>query len=292
MKLENVYIEPPRQADDGIELFIQPNGPHEVACQAHIHNTIELLYITSGSYSITVDGVDYLARPGDLLLFCSNAIHNVYTNDSPENSYYVIKTSPSLLLSISGRDNGAEYAMRFALNRKDRKILWHRDEMSADMKKAIDELTEEYENDKYAKDLSIKLKITALLIAIMRESTDTYSDVGGQTAELIYQVMTYVRNHFDEDIDERDIAASVGLSYSYFSRCFKRITGMSFKQHLSITRINQAEKMLCSSNLSISEVAIACGYNSISYFISVFKKITGRTPKSAHHSANKGASSI
>jgi AraC-like DNA-binding protein/uncharacterized cupin superfamily protein len=282
MKLENVYIEAPRKTDDSIEFFIQTNGPKDVACRSHIHNAIELLYIIDGSYSITVDGVDFSAGAGDLLLFCSNAIHNVYTNELQKNSYYVIKASPSLLLSIADRDKGAEYAMHFALNRKDRKILWRHDEMSSDMKKALEELTEEYNSDKYAKDLAIKLRISALLIAIMRESTEVYSDVCGQTAELIYRVMTYVRNHFDEDIDERDVAASVGLSYSYFSRCFKRITGVSFKQHLAVTRINQAEKMLCGGNMSISEVAAACGYNSASYFISVFKRITGKTPKESN----------
>ena len=81
MKLENVYIEAPRKTDDSIEVFIQTNGPKDIACRSHIHNAIELLYIIDGSYSITVDGVDFSAGAGDLLLFCSNAIHNVYTNE-------------------------------------------------------------------------------------------------------------------------------------------------------------------------------------------------------------------
>lgn len=281
-----VYIEKPSSNADAVELFIQTNGKHHTSCCSHIHNAVELLYVKEGSYNVTVNGTDFPLEAGDLILFCSNAIHSVYTKDLPTNSYYVIKVSPSLLLSLSDRESGAEYVMRFALHRKDRRIHWKRDEMSEYMQAALKSLTEEYARDGFAKDVAIRLRILDLLLAIMREDDSSIDETSGQTAELIYRVMTYVRDHFAEDIDERDVAADVGLSYSYFSRCFKRITGISFKQHLSITRINQAEKMLSGSNLSISEVATACGYNSISYFISVFKKVTGRTPKEAHRGAN------
>ena len=90
--------------------------------------------------------------------------------------------------------------------------------------------------------------------------------------------MVYVRNHYTEDMDERELARSLGMSYSYFSRSFRRVTGMTFKQYLNRTRVNQAEKMLCRGTTSVSEVATKCGYNSISYFISVYKNITGKTP--------------
>ena len=90
--------------------------------------------------------------------------------------------------------------------------------------------------------------------------------------------MVYVRNHYAEDMDERELAKSLGMSYSYFSRSFRRVTGMTFKQYLNRTRVNQAEKMLCRGSASVSEVATRCGYNSISYFISVYKSITGKTP--------------
>jgi len=68
------------------------------------------------------------------------------------------------------------------------------------------------------------------------------------------------------------------MSYSYFSRSFRRVTGLSFKKYLNQTRINRAEQMLLTGNGSVSEIAMECGYNSISYFISVYKSIKGTTP--------------
>ncbi|MBQ7386752.1 MAG: helix-turn-helix transcriptional regulator [Clostridia bacterium] len=282
MKINDIYVEAPRAVGDDIEFFIQANEPHTLTCASHIHNAVELLYINEGSYTVIIDGTEYEAHSGDLLLFCSNTIHNVYTRGEIKNSYYVIKIPPSFFLSLSARDAGTEYVMRFALHRKEQKCHFSREELEGGRISAIlTELIREHESAEYASEVAIKLKIMELLLTILREDAHSDGVAGDKTAEIIYRVMTYVRSHYSEDIDERALAASVGLSYSYFSRSFKRITGMTFNKYLNVTRINQAEKILCNSHMSISEVATACGYNSISYFISVFRTLTGRTPKAA-----------
>ena len=97
---------------------------------------------------------------------------------------------------------------------------------------------------------------------------------GGTSLSKIFKLI----HHFSEDIDEKKLASSFGMSYSYFSRSFKKVTGMTFKNYLNRTRISKAEQLLFESGGSISETAIACGYNSISYFISVYRQITGKTP--------------
>ena len=68
------------------------------------------------------------------------------------------------------------------------------------------------------------------------------------------------------------------MSYSYFSRTFKAVTGMTFKSYLNRVRTNKAEQLLLLENRTISEVASACGYNSISYFIKVYRSIKGVSP--------------
>ena len=144
---------------------------------------------------------------------------------------------------------------------------------------ALQSLIEEHENQKYASQVATKLKIMELLVEILRsDSPPVEKAPHTQAAALIYNTMVYVRNHYAEDMDERELARSLGMSYSYFSRSFRRVTGMTFKQYLNRTRVNQAEKMLCRGTTSVSEVATKCGYNSISYFISVYKNITGKTP--------------
>jgi len=90
--------------------------------------------------------------------------------------------------------------------------------------------------------------------------------------------MNYIQEKFAEDFDEKELAKSYGMSYSHFSRSFKMVTGMTFKNYLNRTRIRKAEQMLVLNSCSVSEAAITCGYNSISYFIKVYRTVTGKTP--------------
>lgn len=280
MKKNDIHVELPAIVGDGTEFFLQATPPASVACAAHVHKAVELLYVKNGSYTVLLDGVEHEIEEGDLVLFCSNAIHHVFTKNLPENEYYVIKISPTFFLQFSTQGEGTEYVMRFAINRKENKNIWKREELEGTpLLSALQSLIAEHESQKYASQVAIKLKIMELLVEILRSDSHTDTKVPhNQTATLIYNTMVYVRNHYAEDMDERELARSLGMSYSYFSRSFRRVTGMTFKQYLNRMRVNQAEKLLCRGGASVSEVATRCGYNSISYFISVYKSITGKTP--------------
>ena len=290
MQINDFHVELPQIVGDGTEFFLQATPPENIACAAHVHKAVELLYVKSGSYSLLLDGVEYEIGEGDLVLFCSNAIHHVFTKNLPRNEYYVIKISPAFFLQFSTQEEGAEYVMRFAINRKGSKCIWTREELAGTpLLSALQSLIAEHEEKKYASGVATKLKIMELLVEILRsDSPANEKTPHNQTAALIYNTMVFVRNHYAEDMDERELARSLGMSYSYFSRSFKRVTGMTFKQYLNRTRVNQAEKMLCRGGASVSEVATRCGYNSISYFISVYKSITGKTPyQSLQQTVNK-----
>jgi len=282
VKRNDIRIEEPRTSGQEIEFFLQNNEKSTTACRAHIHKAVELLYVKEGSYTVSLDNTCYEIGEGDLILFCSGAIHHVVTGESMQNSYYVIKIPPSFFLDLAQRDTGAEYAMRFALNRLENKCLWHKEELKeSEIKSILDTLVNEFTLKKYASDVAIKLKIMELLLIILRYDTPNKVLVNNQTSQLIYSVMNYVQERFAEDIDEKKLAKSYGMSYSHFSRSFKKVTGMTFKNYLNRMRISKAEQLLFLEGCSVSEVAIACGYNSISYFIKVYRSVTGKTPYKA-----------
>ena len=285
MKGNDIRIEEPRAAGQEIEFFVQRNSKNTTACRAHIHKAVELLYIKEGSYTVSLDNTCYEIGEGDLILFCSGAIHHVVTGESVQNSYYVIKIPPTFFLDFAQRDAGAEYAMRFALNRRENKCFWHKEELKkSEIKRVLDTLVSEFTQEKYASEVAIKLKVMELLLTILRQDTQSEPLVNDQTSYLIYSVMNYVQEKFAEDINEKELAKSYGMSYSHFSRSFKKVTGMTFKNYLNRTRISKAEQLLFLKGCSVSEAAIACGYNSISYFIKVYRLFTGTTPYKAMRS--------
>lgn len=272
-------IEKPRKAGNEAEFELQRCSQNAVTCKAHMHNTLELLYVKEGKYRAILDGDEYEIEKGDLILFCSNTLHHVFSLEMPNNAYYVIKLPPSFFLEFSKREIGAEYIMRFALNRKERKTVWRHDELEgSEILQIIEQLIKEYEEQKYASEIAIRLKIMELLLAILRESRYESEISNTQTIEAIYKIMRYVRSNYASDMDEKNLAHSIGMSYSYFSRSFKKVSGMTFRQFLNLTRVRRADQMMCDGDKSITEIAAMCGYNNTSYFIKTYRSITGKTP--------------
>lgn len=77
---------------------------------------------------------------------------------------------------------------------------------------------------------------------------------------------------------ERDAAAYCGLSYNHFSASFKKAVGRSFSDYITLLRLSEAEKLLISTEQSITDIALSCGFSSTSHFISRFKAQKGITP--------------
>ena len=282
MKRNDIKVEPPRQRGHELEFFLQHNSQNTVACTAHIHSAAELLYVKEGSYTVTLDDRCYEIGEGDLILFCSGSIHYVVAGENAHNSYYVIKIPPAFFIDFGQHDTGAEYAMRFALSRIENKCLWHKEELKdSEIKHVLDTLVNEFTKREYASEVAIKLKTMELLLCILRYDAPKESPANDQIARLIYSAMNYIQEKYAEDIDEKEVARSYGMSYSYFTRSFKRVTGMTFKNYLNRTRVSKAEQLLFLKGCSISEAASICGYNSVSYFIKVYRSVTGKTPYKA-----------
>lgn len=272
------FLESPKTRGKESEFFLQKATPNTIACTAHVHSAIELIYVNEGSYTVCLDNEQYDIYGGDLILFCSDTIHNISSMKEEKNSYYVIKIPTAVFNDFADRETGVAYSMRFSLHRRDLKFLWRKSEISEKRKAILDALISEQAANEYASEVARSLYIMQLLLDILREEPPLEFKNNDACAVSIYNVMRYVREHFAENIDEKALAKSHGMSYSYFSRSFKRVTGMTFRSYLNRTRINQAEQMLCKSEGSVSEIATACGYNSISYFISVYRLMTGSTP--------------
>jgi AraC-like DNA-binding protein len=75
------------------------------------------------------------------------------------------------------------------------------------------------------------------------------------------------------------VAAMCNYSPSYFSRLFSRVYGIPFSQYLASYRVDRAKKLLMQESMTLHEVARKAGFCSTSYFCSVFKKKTGKSPR-------------
>lgn len=94
----------------------------------------------------------------------------------------------------------------------------------------------------------------------------------------IQKAIKYLHIHYPEDISIVDVAEAVEISASNLSRAFRKETGQSFLDYLTAIRIEEAQKLLLTSDLKIYQISEKVGYKTSQYFSQVFLKVTGMQP--------------
>ena len=92
------------------------------------------------------------------------------------------------------------------------------------------------------------------------------------------RIKEYIDAHYLEDLKLPEIAAALHINPYYLSHTFKDLTGSSPMSYIIRRRIDEAQSLLLTTNLTITAIAMECGYNNSNYFQSVFKNIVGMTP--------------
>ena len=92
------------------------------------------------------------------------------------------------------------------------------------------------------------------------------------------QATEYIHQHYDCDIQAKDIAAVVNLHPVYLQRIFKSNMNQTLTEYMAELRIEKAKMLLARTDVPIIEIADYVGFNSRQYFSALFKKHTGYSP--------------
>jgi AraC-like DNA-binding protein len=94
----------------------------------------------------------------------------------------------------------------------------------------------------------------------------------------IWKARIFIRTHSDEKLSLPTIAKSVHISANYLSEKFREVTGENLVRCIARTRVEKACDLLHNTDLRISEIAFAVGFQSLSQFNRAFKKLSGKSP--------------
>mgnify|MGYP002649222336 CR=1 FL=1 len=139
------------------------------------------------------------------------------------------------------------------------------EEMTEVLKKAIEKIKKKFQKDEKER-------------AFFQDETKaTLSD--GQQNIIEQKVIPYIREHFSESLTVTEIAADAALNPQYMMRLFKKKTGISVLEFVTNCRMKMAKELLKNTDWNNEIVSDKLGYASSGYFIKLFKKTFGMTPR-------------
>ena len=124
----------------------------------------------------------------------------------------------------------------------------------------------------------IKIYLNFSRYCIIINPNSLIQPLDAKTQIRIQQMIQYIQKHFSEMITLEDLAASANISRSEAGRCFQKYYADTPMSYLIRYRLQQAQKFLLTSTLSVKEISCQCGFSDSSYFVKIFRKHMKRTP--------------
>ena len=234
----------------------------------HRPNCHELLYVLEGRMTLHLGkNLEFRAVPGDFLLVPAGTPHR--------DEFVLLKGLRILLIHF---DWEAEEFFRCVDNRALINLSYG---TRCEVQRRLEFLRDRRENTELWK-LRASLELHSILMLFYFDLTEAKESAPGTpepSSETLRRVKHYLDQNYREQVTLKDAAAFANLSPSYLSRRFHREYGIGFSAYLTARRLEAARHLLRDTNLQLEEVALRCGFSSGTYFIKVFRRHCGATPR-------------
>lgn len=251
------------------ERIVECGWPSE---RSHWHDHFEIEIILDGNGTHLYDGSHYTLRRGCAYLLTPTDIHSLIPD--PDSHLHLIH------LRFDERAV-SEDVRQWLLQHDYSKFAQFSNEAFERFSLMLKELSCCFESTDPFRKRSIQLLLSYICLFIMKQSNPNPTllpmDEGINPA--VRKTMLYIHYNFRKKISMQELGANVHMSPNHLAMLFKRSVGTTCMQLVGQLRLHYAVKMLNSTSLSIDTVAEMSGFSSVSYFISIFRKEFGITPK-------------
>ncbi|HEL6768339.1 TPA: helix-turn-helix transcriptional regulator [Listeria monocytogenes] len=258
----------------------------EVLVYPHWHKEIEIIYALKGSLNLGVNDMPIQLKEGEIQVINGGDVH--YFLASPSSERIVIQFDLSLFQEEMQMDGQMQTLREMLIEMAHLSREWP-EETVAKMQSLIMNIHSESSGEKPGKHYILKADLLAIIGLIYREipqiKTQPDSVISEdavlksqETLHKLDQIFSYVEKHYQEPVSLQEVADYTGFSTYYFTKFFKRNTGMTFVTFLNDYRLNKAKWMLLNEAFPVTEVAELAGFSSVKTFHHAFKRAMGVAP--------------
>lgn len=240
---------------------------------SHSHPDCEIIYVQKGAAAFSFFDRQCILREKQLLLITALEEHAVTVLQSPYERY---------CLGISGEDikndmqDPTLYSIFFA-HVKNAYFLFDFTEDPITPESILHRIHKEYTDRPAYYEESIRA-LLRLLVVDMYRNHPLHFRSRQPLAEPMLRVQRYLETHYRQNLTLEELAAQIYVSPGYLSHAFKKYSGYSPKQYLTLKRLQESKRLLLTTDLPIKTVAAESGFSDVNLFIRSFKGRFGLTP--------------
>lgn len=251
----------------------------------HWHEDVEFLLPLKGHLAYRVNETDYRIETGQCIFVNSRQLHYGYSIDGSDCFYICILFKPSLLTG-----NEELYQRYFApiLEQPGLEafVFTPEDPSHLPILQALRHVYELYhpENPETKEDAPELLALGSLFIMwkhlfkVLSGQFFVTTSSASQDACIQKQILQFLYSHADEKLTLHDLAHAGGISRTKCCQLFQRFFNRSPIDYLNDYRIEKSVELLRTTDLSVTEISIVCGFGNPSYFAEIFRKHKGCSP--------------
>jgi AraC-like DNA-binding protein len=245
-------------------------------CEPHWHEAAELIIVLSGSFEVLLRNRSLRLKAGGMVFVQGDDLHTVHPRED-RSVLLGVQFSPALHMVCSA---GRQPSMVLEELRPQEPA--HRDLFAA----VADLARHVFHHEPVFGDYSLLRRVFALLEAVQLVSdssvalddTEKASSSRERPMEIAKRAIAYANEHYLEDIKLLDVAETMGVSYHHLSHTFKAVSGFSFREYVTLLRVNKAREMLRDESLNITQISSGSGFSEHKHLDAAFKKYFATTP--------------
>lgn len=231
----------------------------------HMHNEIELLYLCKGQAKAHYNGQEYPLKQGDFMLVFPNSVHS-----------FMVEQEVEYLLSIFDKNYFPPFIRTFSEFTVSEPPIVPLSSLHEEQMFCVNQLVNR-------KELWTKGTVTMGYLMIIVENIlknlPLEPCLQDQQGDWLYRAFAYLNNNYTQSINLEKMSQELGISKYHLSRNFNSCAGCSISQYTNRLRLIMAKDMLAHTDLQVTEVAFASGFESLTTFARVFKAAGLENPK-------------
>jgi len=244
--------------------------PNAIAFHPHWHDHLELLRIREGNLILTCANHRLTLHQDEVAVISSQMLHTGIAG--PEGVMYdVIQVDFALL------QNSTQIATTYLQPLWDGSFQFAPSTNNQEIVKRLDAIVEARRNPEQQHPMQL-LGALYDLGGLLYKHCGILDVLGLPIKNQLGPVITYINEHYTADISSAMLSQMFGHEEAYFCRKFKKHTGLTVMQYIQILRMEKARKLLVETELSVQDIAVACGFSDAAYFNKRFKALYRITP--------------